>query len=59
MIYTQKRDCYKELMAFLHRDSNKVCVLYGLRRTGKTVLMKQATIKPFADKEEVCRKNIR
>lgn len=39
----QKRDCYEKLREYLQSDiRNKVCVLYGLRRTGKTTLINQA-----------------
>lgn len=38
----KKRFCYKQLMGFLLSRGKDVCALYGLRRTGKTVLMLQA-----------------
>lgn len=42
-VFPQKRDCLVELQEYLlKKHSSKVCVLYGLRRTGKTVLLKQA-----------------
>lgn len=37
-----KRDCYAILERYLHSRTRKVCVLYGLRRTGKTTLMLHA-----------------
>lgn len=38
-----KRFCYKQLWDFLNSgESNRVAMLYGTRRTGKTVLMQQA-----------------
>ncbi|MBQ7915805.1 MAG: AAA family ATPase [Firmicutes bacterium] len=38
----KKRDCYKNLKKFISEDySGKICVLYGLRRTGKTTLLFQ------------------
>lgn len=38
----QKRDCYGTVSAFLNgRAEDKVCAVYGLRRTGKTTLLKQ------------------
>ena len=41
--YPQKRDCFQKLMNYLNKKTtSKVCVIYGLRRTGKTVLMQQA-----------------
>lgn len=43
--YPQKRDCYPELYKYVtehNPDYNgKICALYGLRRTGKTVMMYQ------------------
>ena len=40
-----KRDCYAGLRNFLHADSrDRVCLLYGLRRTGKTTLINQAIL---------------
>lgn len=38
----KKRYCYKDLLAYLNSDSDKVCILYGLRRTGKTTMLFQA-----------------
>ena len=39
----RKRDCYPLLERFLKAEmSGKVCLLYGLRRTGKTTLLLQA-----------------
>lgn len=41
-VFTKRRDCYVELKKFIETPSNsKICALYGLRRTGKTVLMDQ------------------
>lgn len=38
----QKRDCYDLLQEFIKRDiGGKICILYGLRRTGKTTLLFQ------------------
>ena len=38
-----KRDCYRTLEKFLNSETaGKVCLLYGLRRTGKTTLLFQA-----------------
>ena len=38
-----KRGCYSSLIKFLKSQcGSRVCVLYGLRRTGKTTLLKQA-----------------
>lgn len=44
------RDCYNDLAKFLEHDySGKVLILYGLRRTGKTTLIRQA-IASFPEK---------
>lgn len=41
----KKRDCFKVLNDYLHaQNDNKVLILYGLRRTGKTTLIKQAIL---------------
>ncbi len=38
----KKRDCYKKLKKFVETDyDGKICILYGLRRTGKTTLLFQ------------------
>ena len=40
--YVRKRDCYNQLKGFMqHEYPGKICALYGLRRTGKTVMMYQ------------------
>lgn len=38
----KKRFCYRQLMGFLLTKGKDICALYGIRRTGKTVLMLQA-----------------
>lgn len=39
----EKRDCYVQLVNYLHStESDRVCVVYGLRRTGKTTMLRQA-----------------
>lgn len=39
----KKRYCFKKIMNYLNDDTyGKVCILYGLRRTGKTTLIFQA-----------------
>lgn len=38
----KKRDCYKTLQKFIEGNyDGKICILYGLRRTGKTTLLFQ------------------
>lgn len=42
VISWKKRECYKELHAYIHEEIyDRVFILYGLRRTGKTTLMRQ------------------
>lgn len=38
----ERRDCFRQLEDYLKKGSTKVCILYGLRRTGKTTMMFQA-----------------
>ncbi len=41
----KKRDCYRQLDAYLHSGGNdRVCLLFGLRRTGKTTMLRQAVL---------------
>lgn len=38
----KKRECYRELYAYIYKEIyDKVFILYGLRRTGKTTLIRQ------------------
>lgn len=37
----KKRKCYKQINDYIYSNSEKVFILYGLRRTGKTTLIKQ------------------
>ena len=38
----KKRDCYEKISSYLYgKPADKVCLVYGLRRTGKTPLLKQ------------------
>ena len=38
----KKRDCYEKISSYLYgKAADKVCIVYGLRRTGKTTLLKQ------------------
>lgn len=39
-----RRDCYAVLSRYLQGDDDRVCVLYGLRRTGKTTMIRQAVL---------------
>ena len=50
--YVRKRDCYNQLKGFMqHEYPGKICALYGLRRTGKTVMMYQY-ISELSDKDK-------
>ena len=41
----QKRDCYQDLDRFIHGPADdRVCLLFGLRRTGKTTMLRQAVL---------------
>ena len=38
----QKRDCFTQIQEYLYSDTlDKVCLVYGLRRTGKTTMIRQ------------------
>ena len=40
---TEKRDCFERIMDYLLCDEyGRVCLVYGLRRTGKTTMLFQA-----------------
>ncbi len=39
----EKRDCYSQLQEYLyHGERTRICLVYGLRRTGKTTMLRQA-----------------
>ena len=41
----KKRDCYEKISSYLYgKPVDKVCLVYGLRRTGKTTLLKQLVL---------------
>lgn len=40
----RKRGCYRILDRYLRAGDDRVCILYGLRRTGKTTLIRQAIL---------------
>ena len=55
-VYKDKRDCYTEIEDFVnsHKGTKgQICALYGLRRTGKTVLLNQ-TAKELHEKGYKC-----
>lgn len=40
--YRERRDCFEQIVGYLKSDyQRRICAIYGLRRTGKTVLMQQ------------------
>ena len=42
----EERDCFKQLQKYLYSDStDRVCLVFGLRRTGKTTMLRQAVLK--------------
>lgn len=47
---TRRRDCYGRLRRYLESSEPTVAVLYGLRRTGKTMLIYQALADMSADR---------
>lgn len=50
----KKRFIFKDLMLYLQEPTNrKVCCLYGLRRTGKTILMYQAIQELLKERKKV------
>ena len=41
----EKRDCFHQLWSYLNSDeTDRVCLVYGLRRTGKTTMLRQAVL---------------
>ena len=39
------RDCFKQLQKYLNSDAtDRVCLVFGLRRTGKTTMLRQAVL---------------
>jgi len=46
----QKRDCYLKIQEYVYgKPCDKVCLVYGLRRTGKTTLLKQIILDMTAE----------
>ena len=42
----KERDCFKQLEKYLNSDeTDRVCLIFGLRRTGKTTMLRQAVSK--------------
>ena len=42
----KRRDCYGILESYVRGNEKKVCILYGLRRTGKTTMIGQLRSSP-------------
>lgn len=41
----EKRDCFEQLMKYINsNETDRVCLVYGLRRTGKTTMLRQALL---------------
>ena len=46
----KERDCFKQLQKYLNSDAtDRVCLVFGLRRTGKTTMLRQAVWKMTSD----------
>ena len=42
----KERECFKQLQKYLNSDTtDRVCLVFGLRRTGKTTMLRQAVLK--------------
>lgn len=42
----KERDCFEQLLKYLNSDTmDRVCLIFGLRRTGKTTMLRQAVLK--------------
>ena len=42
----KERDCFKQLEQYLYSEAtDRVCLIFGLRRTGKTTMLRQAVLK--------------
>ena len=42
----KERDCFKQLQKYLNSDAtDRVCLVFGLHRTGKTTMLRQAVLK--------------
>ena len=54
--HPEKRDCYSELFDYVTtkdaKYSGKICALYGLRRTGKTIMMFQCITELSSEERE-------
>ncbi len=51
----ERRDCFQRIQNFLKAPADdKVCLVFGLRRTGKTTLLKQSVLSMSAEEQRSC-----
>lgn len=51
----ERRDCFSKIQNFLKTPAgDKVCLVFGLRRTGKTTLLKQLVLAMTPDEQKSC-----
>lgn len=54
VVLWERRDCFKDLLAFLNSPlDGKVLILYGLRRTGKTTMMFQSILEKADEADKI------
>ncbi len=47
----QERDCFNQLQKYLNsEETDRVCLIFGLRRTGKTTMLRQAVLNMTSEK---------
>ena len=56
-LYKERRDCFKSVFDYVcsNHANGRICAIYGLRRTGKTVLMEQCIEALPSDMKNKCR----
>lgn len=51
----ERRDCFNQIQKFLKTPAaDKVCLVFGLRRTGKTTLLKQLVLAMTPEEQKSC-----
>lgn len=51
----EKRDCFSDMERYLYGESrDRVCLVFGLRRTGKTTMLRQAILDMSAENMRRC-----